>query len=60
VWQNNCGQRATQVHHVTYLGVFNELPNELIALVRALSRRPAPQDTGQRKSAHDVSAVREE
>jgi 5-methylcytosine-specific restriction endonuclease McrA len=30
--QNHCGQRATQVHHVTYVRLFNELPNDLVAL----------------------------
>jgi len=30
--QNNCGQRATQVHHLTYIGVFNESPDDLVAL----------------------------
>ena len=30
--QNNCGQRATQVHHLTYVGVFNESPSDLVAL----------------------------
>ena len=29
---NNCGQRATQVHHLTYVGVFNESPSDLVAL----------------------------
>ena len=28
----NCGQRATQVHHLTYLGVFDESPSDLVAL----------------------------
>jgi 5-methylcytosine-specific restriction endonuclease McrA len=28
----NCGQRATQVHHLTYVGVFNESPSDLVAL----------------------------
>jgi 5-methylcytosine-specific restriction endonuclease McrA len=28
----NCGQPATQVHHVTYVGVFNEAPSDLAAL----------------------------
>jgi 5-methylcytosine-specific restriction endonuclease McrA len=27
-----CGQRATQVHHLTYVGVFNEAPSDLMAL----------------------------
>jgi 5-methylcytosine-specific restriction endonuclease McrA len=28
----NCGQRATQVHHLTYVGVFKESPSDLVAL----------------------------
>jgi 5-methylcytosine-specific restriction endonuclease McrA len=28
----NCGQRASQVHHVTYVGLFDESPNDLIPL----------------------------
>jgi 5-methylcytosine-specific restriction endonuclease McrA len=28
----DCGQRATQVHHLTYVGVFNESPTDLVAL----------------------------
>jgi len=28
----NCGRRATQVHHLTYVGVFDEAPSDLVAL----------------------------
>ena len=28
----DCGQRATQVHHLTYVGIFNESPSDLVAL----------------------------
>jgi 5-methylcytosine-specific restriction endonuclease McrA len=28
----DCGHRATQVHHLTYVGVFNESPKDLVAL----------------------------